>query len=83
MLTKDTDSIQSPRNKIVEFALHNKIDILFKEDVQLNKTYLSLKWVSGDTSIYQYEIQPEVKEDGETIKINPVLRHTIQKGPSL
>ena len=83
MLTEDTDFTQSHRKKIVEFALRHKIDILFKEDIQMNKTYLSLKWISGDTSIYQYEIQPEVKEDGETIKINPTLRHTIQKGPSL
>jgi len=83
MLTEDTDSIQSHRNKIVEYALRHKIDILFKEDIQMNKTFLTLKWISGDTSIYQYEIQPEVREDGEIIKINPTLRHTIQKGPSL
>jgi len=82
-LTVDTGFTQSHRKKIVEFALRHNIDILFKEDIQMNKTYLSLKWISGDTSIYQYEIQPEVKEDGETIKINPKLRHTIQKGPSL
>jgi len=83
MLTEDTDSIQSHRNKIVEFALHHKIDILFKEDIQMSKTFLSLKWVSGDIDIYQYEIQPEVREDGDIIRINPILRHTVQKGPSL
>jgi len=83
MLIKDTDSIQSHRNQIVEFALRHKIDILFKEDVQMSKTYLSLKWISGDTSIYQYEIHPEIIEDGNIIKVNPVLRHTIQKSPSL
>lgn len=83
MRIEDTDSTQSHRKKITEYAERFGIDLLFKEDVQMNKTYLSLKWISGDTSIYQYEIQPEVKEDGKIIKINPCLRHTIQKGPSL
>lgn len=83
MEIKDLDSIQSHRNKIKEYAERFGIDLLFKEDIQQNGTFLTLKWVSGQTSIYQYEIHPEILEDGNLIKVNPKLRHTVQKSPAL
>ena len=50
MSLEGTDSIQSHRRKISEYAERYGIDLLFREDIQMNKTFLTLKWISGETS---------------------------------
>ena len=71
------------RQKIIDFANHFGMEILFKSDVEAGRDSLKLKWHNGDHAIYTVKVIPTLINDNTTISLDSRMTMTYHKPPSL
>ena len=71
------------RQKIIEFASHFNMEILFKSDLEQGRDNLKLKWHNGDHAIYTVKVIPILIDDNQTIRLDSRMTMTYHKPPSL
>ncbi len=71
------------RQKIIDFAAHFGMEILFKSDVEAGRDNIKLKWHNGDHAIYTVKVIPTLINDNNTISLDSRLTMTYHKPPDL
>ena len=74
---------KTSREKILEFAEHEGIEILFKSDLEVGRDNILLKWHGKEWTRYSIKIIPTLIDDNQAIKLDSRLTSTIYDSPSL
>ena len=74
---------KTARQKIIDFAEHLGIEILFKSDVEIGRDNVKLKWHNGDHAIYTVKVIPTLINDNNTISLDSRITMTYHKPPDL
>ena len=71
------------REKILEFAKHFDMEILFKSDIEIGRDNIKLKWHNGNYVTYTVKVIPTLIDDNQTIRLDSRLTSTIHPPPNL
>lgn len=74
---------KNAREKIIDYAKHFGMEILFKSDIEIGRDNVKLKWNNGNYVIYTVQVLPTLINDNSTILLDSRIRSTIHQPPSL